>query len=299
MSTSKKFKLTMVLGTLGGIGVAVFLCLLYFAIPSIPNDPKSDRRPPQLIPREKTDDATAIGTRNWSKQMTNIVLRRYTGIGDFRDKALFAMTNFIANATNAGLKFDPGDLNPAKPIRLDPLGSSATAQTKNAVFGFQFPPSTLPVVGYITSIGPDVNGADRDLYALDPAGRSLKTLSDANLYPIRSSSDQTLTAVMNFVTLQLPNSDYVLSDSHRYAYPDPKPFMVYVFTPPGEYKKANPVNAITVTVRDGGTDLQPGQPELIAYEDDRIYNATGYIEEPKFEKPSADVWNQSSGLHPK
>ena len=285
------------LGALGVIGMAGVLCLLvYYSAPIIRNDPESNQNLPPPIPGGNTNSTSAaLETR----QMPDLTFHRAVATGEILAKSEFAMSNFIANARNAGLKFDPGELNPSKPIRLSPLGGSATAQTEHTVFGVKFPPSSSPTVGYITSIGLDVNGADRDLYALDPAGHSLKTLSDSNLYPIQSTPEQALVAVTNFFARQVPNSDYVLSDSHRYAYPDPKPFMVYVFTPPGEFKKANPVNAITVTVRDGGTDLQPGQPELIAYEDDRLYTAAGYVEEPKFEKPSADVWNLSSGLHPK
>ena len=225
---------------------------------------------------------------------TNVVINKGVGPPEelsqsSREKTVHAITNFITNAKRAGLKFNPGDL--VKPIRVRTMvNSSATAQTEHAVFGVQFSPSgdVPPLVDHITSIGTDENGANRDVNSLTPGGHSLETFSDKDLYPIKSSPQEVQSAVENFLTLQIPNGNYALNDTYRLQAPLPLPFLVYEFVPSEEYKKADPISAVKITVRDGGTDLQPGEVELIAYEDAGVVNrAKGW--KRAFPKPSVSA----------
>jgi hypothetical protein len=206
-----------------------------------------------------------------------------------REKTVYAITNFIANAKRAGLKFDAGDL--VMPIRVrTAVNSSATAQTERVVFGAEFSPSrnVTPAVDYITSIGRDENGANRNYYSLNPGGTSLTLLMDQNLYPIKSTTNDVYPALMNFLTLQIPDGNYVLNDVYRPQGPLPLPILVYQFVPPDEYKKVDPYNYINITLRIGGKDLAPGEAELIAYEDSGIFIRANH-ETKSFPKPSPSL----------
>ena len=170
------------------------------------------------------------------------------------------------------------------------VNSSATVQTEHVVFGAQFSPSgdVPPAVDYITSVGLDENGVNRDVNSLSAGGNSLKKLSDKTLYPINDNAEEVYSMVVNFLNLQVPRGDYVLNEKYRLQAPLPLPFTVYEFVPREEYKRVDPINAVIITVRDGGTDLKPGEAELVAYEDG------GVVNRPKgqrrtFNKPSTSL----------
>lgn len=204
-----------------------------------------------------------------------------------REKTVCAITNFIANVKLSGFKFNPGDL--VKPIRVRTMvNSSATAQTEHAVFGVMWSSSGdyPPTVDHITSVGKDENGADRSFYSLEPGGTSLSLLMDTNLYPIMSGTEDVYPAITNFLALQIPDGNYVLNNVYRPQGPLPLPILVYQFVEPTDYKKVDPIGAVNITVRIGGKDLQPGQAELVAYEDNGI-GVRGH--RSTFPKPQASL----------
>jgi hypothetical protein len=207
---------------------------------------------------------------------TNPVIKQGSGppeelSASSREKTVYGISNFIANVKAAGFKFDPGDL--VKPIRVRTLvNSSATAQTEHAVFGVMWSNSGGygPIVDHLTSIGEDENGADRNFNALTPGGKSLALLQDADLYPIMTTTNGVYPDVMNLLALQIPDGNLVLNKVSSPQGPLPLPILMYQFVEPDQYKKANPLGTVNVTVRIGGKDLQPGEAELLTYEDNGI-----------------------------
>ena len=127
-----------------------------------------------------------------------------------------------------------------------------------------------PVVDHITSIGTDENGVDRSFNSLAPGGTSLTRLQDSSLYPIKGSPDDVYPAVMDFLALQIPDGNLVLNNVYHPQAPLPLPILEYEFVEPEDYKKPDPVGTVNITLRIGGTDLQPGQAELLGYEDNGI-----------------------------
>ena len=209
-----------------------------------------------------------------------------------REKTVGAITSFIANAKLAGFKFDPGALT--KPIRVRTMvNSSATAQTEHAVFGVMWSASGNygPIVDHITSIGRDVNGVDRSFNSLAPGGASLTKLQDASLYPIKSGPDDVYSAVMDFMSRQILDGNLVLNNIYHPRAPLPLPILVYEFVAPEDYKKADPIGTVHITLRIGGADLQPGQAEFLEYED----NGIGIRGHPKtFPKPPATSFGRQT-----
>jgi hypothetical protein len=188
-----------------------------------------------------------------------------------REKTLRAMTKFAAHAKQAGLKFDAAGEARVR-VRTGDFVSIADSQTTNVYFNSTFTSSDkiLPIVDSMSCIGTDMNGVDRDIYKLmsgDPKNPDLKALADQSQYPIVSSSGDVYPMVTNFLVLQVNNSDYRLNKDYRLQFPLPLPFIKYEFVTSDELRKVGVANVITITVRVGGTDLQPGEAELAAFED--------------------------------
>ena len=101
--------------------------------------------------------------------------------------------------------------------------------------------------------------------------------------------------VMDFLSLQISDGDLVLNDVYRPQVPRPLPILIYQFVEPGDYKKADPIGAINITLRIGGTDLQPGQAELLEYEDNGI-GIRGH--DRSFQKPLAPPGTKDLPSHP-
>lgn len=291
------------------IGLILLAAGCLFFMPIVPGPFWESKK--KVAPQESAwHGQLPIGTQEWRERMkakmlspdsitllpadqnmpTNRVIKQGHGPPEelsrsSREKTVHAITNFIANVKLAGFKFDPGDLT--KPIRVRTLvNSSATAQAEHAVFGVMWSASGDygPMVDHITSIGMDQNGVDRSFNSLTPGGTSLTRLQDSSLYPIKASPDDVYPAVMDFLARQIPGGNLVLNNVYHPQAPLPLPILEYEFVEPEDYKKNDPIGTVNITLRIGGTDLQPGQAELLDYEDNGI-GIRGYRK--PFPKPPA------------
>ncbi len=277
------------------IGLILLTAAWFFFMPIVPDGPfrKLEKPASQESARH---DQLPTGTQEWRGRMkakilspnsitllpadqnmpTNRVIKQGQGPPEelsrsSREKTVQAMTNFIANVELAGFKFDPGNLT--KPIRVRTVvNSSATAQAEHAVFGVMWSATGDygPIVDHITSIGMDQNGVERSFNSLAPGGTSLTRLQNPSLYPIKAAPDDVYPVVMDFLARQIPDGNLVLNHVYHPQAPLPLPILEYEFVEPEDYKKSDPIGTVNITLRIGGTDLQPGQAELLEYEDNGI-----------------------------
>jgi len=196
------------------------------------------------------------------------------------------VTNFIAKVRRSGLKLNVSGEPKITVYTLK--GTVANAVTEDTRFDVMYKPNEQEALHDMYKIGSDQNGVPREVYRILGTTQQeyWQKLADPGLYPVQSTPEQLKSMVITLLeSLNIGGTDrYILESVKQYQKSTYKlPFYAYCFTTAdflGNLSNRNR-EEVSFIIRAGGTDLAPGQGELVYFSD------------------SGTIWRKLKNRHPK